>query len=60
MKSRKDYPIWFYFDDEEDDYDEDGYYYKKEKDWIDYEGEKDEREITIFNFPYGKIRIING
>ena len=23
MKSRKDYPVWFYFDDEEDDYDED-------------------------------------
>ena len=22
MKSRKDYPVWFYFDDEEDDYDE--------------------------------------
>ena len=60
MKSRKDYPIWFYFHDEEDDYDEDGYYYKKEKDWIDYEGEEDEREITIFNFLYGKMRIING
>ena len=59
MKSRKDYPVWFYFDDEEDDYDEDGYYFKKEKDWIDYEGERT-REITIFNFLYGKIRIING
>ena len=50
MKSRKDYPIWFYFDDEEDDYDEDGYYYKKEKDWIDYGGEEDERD-NDFQFP---------
>ena len=45
MKSRKDYPVWFYFDDEED-----GYYYKKEKDWIDYEGEEDERD-NDFQFP---------
>ena len=50
MKQRENYPAWFYFDDDEDDYDEDGYYCKKEKTWIDYEGEEDERD-NDFQFP---------
>ena len=45
MKTREDYPFWFYFDD-----DEDGYYCKKEKTWIDYEVEEDERD-NDFQFP---------
>ena len=50
MKKKENYPFWFYFDDDEDDYDEDGYYCKKEKTWIDYEGEEDERD-NDFQFP---------
>ena len=50
MKKRENYPFWFYFDDDEDDYDEDGYYCKKEKTWIGYEVEEDERD-NDFQFP---------
>ena len=40
MKSREDYPFWFYFDD----YDEDDQGYEKEINWIDFEEEEDERD----------------
>lgn len=50
MKTKEDYPAWFYFDDDEDDYDEDGYYCKKDKTSIDYEVEEDERD-NDFQFP---------
>ena len=46
MKSREDYPFWFYFDD----YDEDDQGYEKEINWIDFEEEEDERD-NDFNFP---------
>ena len=41
MKSREDYPFWFYFDD----YDEDDQGYEKEINWIDFEEEEDERDF---------------
>ena len=48
MKSRKDYPVWFYFDDEEDDGeedfddDEDDFFYDEDD---EYESDDDDFEI---------------